>query len=117
MRDTNKEDSFPPLITEKQQSLNDEYKGLTRNKISNKESFSTSSNSSSQLVGPTTMEKNVTPTTINASSLSNREASPFVAPTRRTITPLKKQKKEGTKADQADPKTIDLALEPVKHFY
>ena len=44
--DTNNEDSFPPLSTEKQQSLNKEYKGPAWNKISNKRSLSTSSNSS-----------------------------------------------------------------------
>ena len=63
------------------------------------------------------MEKNETHITMDASSPSKKEASPFVAPTRRTIIPLRKQKKEGTKADQTDPKTIDLALEPVKHFF
>ena len=62
------------------------------------------------------MEKNVTPTTMDASFPSNREATFFVAPTRQAIIPLKKQKKEGTKADQADPKIIDLALEPVNLF-
>ena len=36
---------------------------------------------------------------------------------RLTIIPLKKQKKEGSKADQTDHKTIVLALEPVKHFF
>ena len=82
VRDTN-EDSFPPLITEKQQSLNEEYKGSTRNKISNKRPLSTSSNSSSPLAGPMTMDKNVTPTTMDASSSSNREIYLFVAPTRR----------------------------------
>ena len=54
---------------------------------------------------------------MDTNSPSNRETSPFVAPTRRTIIPLRKQKKEGTKADQTDPKTIDLALELVKHFF
>ena len=49
---------------------------------------------------------------------SQREVSPFVAPTRRTIIPLKKQKKEGTEADLGWPnQTIDLALESVKHFF
>ena len=62
------------------------------------------------------MEKNVTPTTMEAPPQS--EASPFVAPTRRTIIPLKKQKKEGTEADLGWPnQAIDLALESVKHFF
>ena len=43
--------------------------------------------------------------------------SPFVATTRRPITPFKKHKKDGTKVDQLDPKTIDLALEPVKQIF
>ena len=54
---------------------------------------------------------------MDTNSPSNRETSPFVAPTRRPITPLKKQKKDGTKFDQVDPKTIDLALEPVKQIF
>ena len=55
---------------------------------------------------------------MDANSSLNREALyPFVAPTRRTIISLKRQKKEGTKVDQADPKTINLALEPVKHIF
>ena len=47
-----------------------------------------------------------------------REASPFVAPTRRTIIPHKKQKKGRIEADLGWPnQTIDLALETVKHFF
>lgn len=117
LRDTNNEESLPPLITERQLSLNEEYKGTTRSKISNKRPLSTSSNSSSQLTGLTTMEKIVTTITMDASIPSNREVSSFVVPIRLTIIPLKKQKKEGSKADQTDHKTIDLALKPVKHFF
>ena len=116
MRDANKEDSFPPLITEKQQSLHEEYNSPTRNKISNKRPLSTSSKSASPLAGPTTMDRNITLSTKDASFPSHREATLFVAPTRRPTTPLKKQKKKETKAHQPDSKTIDLALEPVKHF-
>ena len=54
---------------------------------------------------------------MDASSHSNMEASPFVAPTKRNIILLKKQKEEGIKADQTDHKSIDLALEPLKHFF
>ena len=63
------------------------------------------------------MEKIVTPTTMDASSHSNMEASPFVAPTKRSIIPLKQQKEEGIKADQTDHKSIDLELEPQKYFF
>ncbi|KAK1131838.1 hypothetical protein K0M31_015989 [Melipona bicolor] len=71
VRDTSKEKSFPPLITKKQQSLNE------------------------------------------------KKASPFVttSPIRRTVTLRKKQKKDGTKDDQIDPETIDLAIEPVKRIF
>ena len=123
MSDTINKDSFAPLTTAKQQSLNEEYRGPTRNKVPNKRPHSTSSESSSQLTGPTIMEKIVTPTTMDASSHSNmghishHKASPFVAPTKRSIIPLKKQKEEGIKADQTDHKSIDLALEPLKHFF
>ena len=51
---------------------------------------------------------------MDASSHSNMEASPFVATTKRSIVPLKKQKEEGIKTDH---KTIDLALEALKHFF
>ena len=54
---------------------------------------------------------------MDANSASNREISPFVTPTKRPISPLKKQKKDGIKVGQVEPKTIDLALEPVKHIF
>ena len=114
MSDTNNKDSFAPLTTAKQQSLNEEYRSTTRNKIPNKRPLSTSSEGSSQLTGPTIMEKIVTNTTMDASSHSNIEASPFVATTKRSTILLKKQKEEGIKTDH---KTIDLALEALKHFF
>lgn len=79
--------------------------------------LSTSSNSGYLPAVPMSTDKNVTSTTMDANSPSNREISPFVASTRQSITSLRKQKKDGPKADQDDPKTIDLALEPVKQIF
>ena len=113
MLDSNKEASVP-LNTEKQQDLNNEYMDLSRNKISNKRPLSTSSTSIPHAV---TINKNVTPTLMDANSPSNRGLSFCnLFFNNASYYSTQEQKKSGTKVDQIGPKTIDFTLEPLNIF-